>query len=211
VALDPPTVDPVAQPPKRGPVAQAAQEFDERVYTALAAPLGPGADRWVGRFTTLADHSKISMLIATGLAGFGGSRGRRAAVTGMVAVAATSATANAIVKPVAHRRRPVRHPQHPSGQPGMSHHVSMPTSRSFPSGHTAAASAFATAVGSVWPRVGAATALIAVAVGYSRVHVGVHYPGDVAAGALLGVGIGALVGRYLPGHLPVGLATVGAA
>lgn len=189
--------------PLRGPVAQAAHEADLRTYQALAAPLGPRADRWVGRFTTLADHSKISMLTAAGFAAFGGTRGRRAAATGMVAVALTSATANAVVKPIAHRRRPLRNPDHPSGQPGISHHVSMPTSRSFPSGHTAAACAFATAVGSVWPVAGAATAVVAVAVGYSRVHVGVHYPGDVAAGALLGVGIGAVVGRYLPPRLPL--------
>lgn len=190
-------------PPVRGPIAQAAHEFDLRVYHALAAPLGPGADRWVGRFTTLADHSKISMLTAAGLAAFAGLRGRRAALTGMVAVAATSATANAVVKPIAHRRRPLRNPDHPSGQPGISHHVTMPSSRSFPSGHTAAAAAFATSVGSVWPVAGAVMAAVAVAVGYSRVHVGVHYPGDVAAGALLGVGIGAVVGRYLPSRLPL--------
>ena len=31
---------------------------------------------------------------------------------------------------------------------------------------------------------------MATAVAYSRVHTGVHYPGDVVIGALLGAGIG---------------------
>jgi membrane-associated phospholipid phosphatase len=37
--------------------------------------------------------------------------------------------------------------------------------------------------------------LLAAAIGYSRVYVGVHYPGDVVAGALLGVlcGLAALL------------------
>lgn len=43
---------------------------------------------------------------------------------------------------------------------------------------------------------------LAAAIAYSRVYVGVHYPGDVVIGALLGVGIGwactALVSRALP-------------
>ncbi|MDV9173641.1 phosphatase PAP2 family protein, partial [Streptomyces sp. W16] len=35
--------------------------------------------------------------------------------------------------------------------------------------------------------------LLACAVGYSRVHTGVHYPGDVVAGAVLGTGAAAAV------------------
>lgn len=34
---------------------------------------------------------------------------------------------------------------------------------------------------------------LAIAVSYSRVYVGVHYPGDVLGGALLGISIGWLV------------------
>jgi undecaprenyl-diphosphatase len=62
----------------------------------------------------------------------------------------------------------------------------MPTSRSFPSGHTASAFAFATGVGHVLPSEAVPLRVLAAAVGYSRVHAGVHFPGDVLVGALIG-------------------------
>jgi undecaprenyl-diphosphatase len=68
----------------------------------------------------------------------------------------------------------------------------MPRSRSFPSGHTAAAVAFASGAGNVLPAVGLPLHLLAAVVGYSRIHTGVHFPGDVVAGALIGSAVGDL-------------------
>jgi undecaprenyl-diphosphatase len=62
----------------------------------------------------------------------------------------------------------------------------MPASRSFPSGHSASAFAFATGVGQVMPLAGVPLRGLAALVAYSRVHTGVHYPGDVVSGAILG-------------------------
>ena len=73
----------------------------------------------------------------------------------------------------------------------------MPRSRSFPSGQTAAAFAFATGAGRVEPWVAPPLVVLAALVGYSRVHTGVHYPGDVIVGSLCGVTLAELTGVVL--------------
>jgi len=65
---------------------------------------------------------------------------------------------------------------------------------SFPSGHTAASFAAATALAMAYPSARALLFATATAVGVSRVHLGHHFPSDVLAGALLGTGIGLLSG-----------------
>ena len=52
----------------------------------------------------------------------------------------------------------------------------MPTSTSFPSGHSASALAFAVAVGDVLPALRLPLRAAAATVAFSRVYTGVHYP-----------------------------------
>ena len=61
---------------------------------------------------------------------------------------------------------------------------------SFPSGHTSLAFATATSLSLVYPKwyVIAPSFIWASTVGYSRMHLGVHYPSDVIAGAIIGSG-----------------------
>jgi undecaprenyl-diphosphatase len=75
--------------------------------------------------------------------------------------------------------------------------VRMPTSQSMPSGHSASAFAFATAVGYALPTLSVPLHAAATAVAYSRVHTGVHYPGDAVAGSVIGTSAAALVCRIL--------------
>jgi undecaprenyl-diphosphatase len=61
---------------------------------------------------------------------------------------------------------------------------------SFPSGHAATSFAGAVVLASLVPRGLTWFLLLAAAIAYSRVYVGVHYPLDVAAGALVGAAVG---------------------
>lgn len=63
-------------------------------------------------------------------------------------------------------------------------------SHSFPSGHTSLAFSTATSLVLAYPRwyVAVPAYAWAGAVGYSRMHLGVHYPSDVLVGALVGTG-----------------------
>jgi undecaprenyl-diphosphatase len=64
--------------------------------------------------------------------------------------------------------------------------VAPPDEFSFPSGHTAAAFVMLTVLGSAYTLLAVPLAALSVLIGISRVYLGVHYPSDVAAGALLG-------------------------
>jgi undecaprenyl-diphosphatase len=158
------------------------QRLDTAVYLAVADTPTPRLDATMRRLTNAANYSRLSMASAAVLAVTGGERGRRAAASGLATVGLTSASVNLIVKPLGRRRRPARE----THELERTRNVRMPASASFPSGHTAAAFAFATAVGHVLPLAGVPLRGLAALVGYSRVHTGVHYPGDVIAGALIG-------------------------
>jgi undecaprenyl-diphosphatase len=112
----------------------------------------------------------------------------------LVSLGVTSAAVNLAFKLAGRRRRPDR----VAAAVPSARQVEMPASHSFPSGHTAAAVAFATGVGRVMPLAAIPLHLLAAAVGYSRVHTGVHYPGDVIAGAVLGATISQLSAGLVP-------------
>jgi undecaprenyl-diphosphatase len=71
-----------------------------------------------------------------------------------------------------------------------------PGSWSFPSGHTASSFAAAGVLTTIWPRRATLFYTVAGLVGFSRVYLGAHYPGDVLSGALCGATLGEL-GRRL--------------
>jgi undecaprenyl-diphosphatase len=72
-------------------------------------------------------------------------------------------------------------------RPHVSHLVAVPHSGSFPSGHSATSFACATVLAALVPRAAVPAYVLAAAVAFSRLYVGVHYPLDVLAGAALGI------------------------
>jgi len=170
-----------------------AERVDRAIYAAVAATDTPSLDRVMARLTRAADHSKLSLAAAAVLSLTRGRKGRRAACEGLASVAATSAVANLVIKPLGRRRRP----DPAADDVPLARQVRMPTTTSFPSGHSAAAFAFATGVGHVLPREAVPLRALAATVAYSRVHTGVHYPGDAIAGSLLGGAIAQITSSAL--------------
>jgi undecaprenyl-diphosphatase len=70
-----------------------------------------------------------------------------------------------------------------------------PDGWSFPSGHTAAAFSGAWIVSTIWPKRAPIFFGLAASVGFSRIYVGAHYPGDVLSGAALGMVIAEAIRR----------------
>jgi membrane-associated phospholipid phosphatase len=174
-----------------------AERLDVGVYGAIARTRTPAIDRAMSRLSRAADYSRLSLASAAVLALVGGRDGRRAAVIGLASVAITATAANLIAKPLGRRRRPDRVEQ----EVPLARQVRMPVSSSFPSGHSAAAFAFATGVAHVSPAAGAPLRALAALVAYSRIHTGVHYPGDVVAGSLLGTALAEATAQALDGRL----------
>ncbi|MCZ6505962.1 MAG: phosphatase PAP2 family protein [Actinobacteria bacterium] len=173
----------------RARVIDELDRLDRDIYAAIADSPTSTLDEPLRRLSNSANYSKIWIAAAAAMAVLGGRPGRRAALSGLVSIGVTSALVNQGVKRLADRPRPDRDGE----DVPETRFVHMPESTSFPSGHSASGFAFATTVGSSLPVVGAALRFLAATVAYSRVHTGVHYPGDVVIGSLIGGSIGGLV------------------
>jgi undecaprenyl-diphosphatase len=161
-------------------------EIDRAVYRAIASTPTPTLDEPLRRLSNLANHSKVWFGVAGALVILGGRTGRRAAVTGAAAVAINSVVVNLPMKFASGRARPDRE----AARVPAERWVPMPASTSFPSGHSASGFAFAGAVAGWMPGLAIPLRGLAAAIAYSRVHTGVHYPGDVVVGSLVGTTIG---------------------
>lgn len=111
-------------------------------------------------------------------------------VTAAVAVAVADLAAWGLQDSIARDRPPLQTPE-----PAPLVHV--PNTGSLPSGHAATSFAAATVLALAVPRLAVPVAVLAVAIALSRLYVGVHYPLDSVAGAVLGVVIGIAVERIL--------------
>jgi diacylglycerol kinase family enzyme/membrane-associated phospholipid phosphatase len=161
------------------------RRWDARLHDLVGSLPASPADVWLRRLSTAANHGRLWLAIAALL---GARKGplRRGALRGLGSLGVSSLLVNLVLKRVFGRVRPdlenLRTDRRLRREPG---------TLSFPSGHSASAAAFATGVAMESGLAGAAVVPLAAAVGYSRVHVGVHYPGDVLAGFLVGGAVAA--------------------
>jgi diacylglycerol kinase family enzyme/membrane-associated phospholipid phosphatase len=161
------------------------RSWDARLHALVGGLPATPADRWLRRLSRWADHGKLWMVVGL-LLGLRKGPQRRGAVRGLGSMAVSSALVNVVLKRFFNRVRP-EIGELPAGRRLRRSHVSP----SFPSGHSSSAAAFVTGVAMESPLAGAALAPVALGVGYSRVHVGVHYPGDVLAGFAVGGAVAA--------------------
>lgn len=109
---------------------------------------------------------------------------RRLVVPALVATVLAAELASGLLKLAVGRQRP------PDADPTLPQPLlDPPSTHSFPSGHASVSFACATVLAWHVPRLAWPAFALAALVAWSRVWVGVHYPLDVAAGAVLGVAL----------------------
>jgi membrane-associated phospholipid phosphatase len=181
----PPVIEPAARRSWRarlvsGPIGRRVAIVDLRLYRFLRVECQvPAAQESIARFSHLGQHA--ALWLALGAAGGLVDRERRHGwMRGATAVGGAYLL-NSAIKSVVRRQRPAF-----AELPAL---IATPTGLSFPSAHASSSFAAARAYSSLMP----AGPLYAVAgaMALSRVYLGVHYPSDIAAGAALGMALGA--------------------
>ena len=135
--------------------------------------------------SSLSNHGEIWILLALAL--LCTKKYRRVGICIGISLLIGFLLGNIVLKNLIARPRPC------DLQPWVALLVPNPTDYSFPSGHSLASFAAATALFCFEKRWGAAAYILAALIAFSRLYLFVHFPSDVICGSLLGIAIGAAV------------------
>ena len=185
LAPDPAPASPEAVQPVELPVAPA----EVRALQTVQRGAGRGPVVATARGMSLFGEHAAGWLALGALGALVDRRRRRDWLTAAAGVAAAHG-ASIAVKRVVRRPRPT--------DPRVRVLVGTPSRLSFPSAHATSTTAAAVLYGRLLGRRGGSLAvpLLVPPMALSRLVLGVHYPTDVAAGALLGAGVAAVTSRY---------------
>ncbi len=138
--------------------------------------------------THLGDGGAVWIILAAACLLF--ARTRKCGALMGVSLACNFLVNNLFLKNLIARTRPYEAVQ------GLSRIIEAQSDFSFPSGHSGSSFAAAAVIFLMCPRrYGIPALMLASAIALSRLYVGVHYPTDVMAGALIGAAVAALVCR----------------
>jgi membrane-associated phospholipid phosphatase len=157
--------------------------LDSRLLYAMRTRFHGHATETVAKaLGRIGEYGAIWLLIGIVLAFVNPGNGEDWVIAGILGPVAIGL--NFVVKVLVRRPRPVLEGLPPLG--------GAPSSLSFPSAHATSSFACATAMTRIAPEA-AALFLLAAAIGACRPYLGMHYPSDVLAGAVLGVALGLVV------------------
>jgi undecaprenyl-diphosphatase len=176
------------------PFRDGVDRFDARADELIDRLRGNRvADRFFYTASAAGDHGRLWFAIAAlrYLTGVGGAEtAHYAGIRAALAEVFQSILVNIGVKSLFRRQRPVSQAPRP-------HHLRIPRTTSFPSGHATAS--FCAAVllsqGTPW---GFVLFPLAMAVAFSRAYVRIHHASDVVGGAVVGLAIGVLIANVFP-------------
>ncbi|WP_312072383.1 phosphatase PAP2 family protein [Anaerotignum propionicum] len=172
------------------------QSFDSIILTGLRGFFCvPWLDKPMIFISRLGDHGLIwiALTILFFLVGNKNNPYRSGGTVLAFSLAINALLCNMLLKPMVGRMRPYDL---------MGYDILLPrlTDFSFPSGHTAASFASATAIYALNKKWGIGAYIFATLMGFSRLYLGVHFPSDVLAGAFTGW-VAAKIAIYLYSRL----------
>lgn len=166
-------------------------EFDRKIIYAIQKLRNPKLDMFFRVFTHIAEYGIMWMVVTVLTFLFGKTRTLSLAFA--IALALCMVVGELLLKPLVRRKRPF------TDDPCVKIVVHKPRDFSHPSGHSTSCFSCAMVLMYFDWRLGIAALIFALAIGFSRIYLFVHYPLDVFCGALWGIAFGicgALICQY---------------